>query len=151
MGVVYRRDGLLLTIDGTTVLARGELLADGTLAADLGGVRLTATVIRRGAEITLFYQGGLHRLTLVDPLAAAALDDVPDDRLTAPMPGRIVAVLVAAGAEVVAGQPLLVMEAMKMEHTLKAPAAGTVLSIRGSEGEQVAEGDALIEFEASRD
>jgi 3-methylcrotonyl-CoA carboxylase alpha subunit len=67
--------------------------------------------------------------------------------VAAPMPGKIVAVLVSAGARVAKGTPLVILEAMKMEHTLTAPAAGMVRGILFSTGEQVAEGAELIAFE----
>ena len=69
-------------------------------------------------------------------------------RVTAPMPGKIVAVFVRAGDKVGKGAPLLILEAMKMEHTIKAPAAGRIARIRHGTGEQVSEGAQLIDFEA---
>jgi 3-methylcrotonyl-CoA carboxylase alpha subunit len=65
------------------------------------------------------------------------------------MPGRVIAQLVAAGSAVRKGAPLLILEAMKMEHTLCAPANGTVRGFRAAVGEQVKEGAELIEFEAT--
>jgi 3-methylcrotonyl-CoA carboxylase alpha subunit len=62
------------------------------------------------------------------------------------MPGKVIALMVQAGAKVARGQPLLVMEAMKMEHTISAPADGEVAAIRHAVGDQVAEGAQLIEF-----
>ncbi len=66
-----------------------------------------------------------------------------------PMPGRIVAVLVKTGDRVAKGQPLVILEAMKMEHTLTAPFQGTVTAISATEGNQVSEGVVLarIDFE----
>jgi len=64
--------------------------------------------------------------------------------LTAPMPGKVIAVHVAVGDKVKRGQALLVMEAMKMEHTIAAPSEGTVKEMSYSVGDQVAEGAALI-------
>jgi 3-methylcrotonyl-CoA carboxylase alpha subunit len=64
------------------------------------------------------------------------------------MPGKVIALLVEAGAKVRKGQPMLVMEAMKMEHTIAAPADGTVQRLPFAIGEQVAEGALLVEFVA---
>jgi 3-methylcrotonyl-CoA carboxylase alpha subunit len=64
------------------------------------------------------------------------------------MPGKVVAVLVAAGTKVSRGQPLMVMEAMKMEHTIAAPADGEVAELLHQVGDQVAEGAALIAMKA---
>jgi 3-methylcrotonyl-CoA carboxylase alpha subunit len=68
-------------------------------------------------------------------------------RLTAPMPGRVLAVLVEPGARVRRGEPLMVLEAMKMEHTIAAPADGVVEEIHFQAGEQVDEGDRLMSME----
>jgi 3-methylcrotonyl-CoA carboxylase alpha subunit len=65
------------------------------------------------------------------------------------MPGKVIAVLVQAGATVERGAPLVIMEAMKMEHTITAPAAGTVQEVLYRVGEQVAEGADLIRFDAA--
>ena len=70
-------------------------------------------------------------------------------RLTAPMPGKVVAYLVAKGDAIKTGQPLAVLEAMKMEHTLTAPARGTVRSFHYAPGDQVADGAELVEFEVA--
>ena len=64
-----------------------------------------------------------------------------------PLPGKIIDLRVKVGDTVSRGQPLLVLEAMKMEHTLAAPADGTVKSVRYAVGEQVPEGAELVEFE----
>ena len=147
--LTYRRDGHRLTLPGGTVLeARGELLGDGTLNADLGGRRLSARWVKRGLETTVFTEGAGHRLTLVDTLAESVGHDGPTGKLTAPMPGKVIALLVEPGAAVTSGTPLIVLEAMKMEHTLKAPGDGVVKGIRYAVGEQVEEGVELIQFEA---
>jgi len=65
------------------------------------------------------------------------------------MPGRIIAVMAEAGAEVAAGAPLLVMEAMKMEYTVSAPAAGTITALLCKVGDLVADQAPLVEFEVA--
>jgi 3-methylcrotonyl-CoA carboxylase alpha subunit len=90
-----------------------------------------------------------YRLRRRDPLRLAANAYVAEASLAAPMPGRVIAQLVAAGSAVVKGAPLLILEAMKMEHTICAPADGTVRGYRAAVGEQVKEGWDLIDFEAS--
>ena len=80
-------------------------------------------------------------------VAEASDQEPPGGLLTAPMPGRVVALLVEPGAAVERNQPLIVLEAMKMEHTLKAPQRGTVTGFRYGVGEQVEEGVTLVEFE----
>ena len=148
--LVYRPDGYLLTLPGSRpLMARGEFGADATLDADLDGVRLSAVWVRRGNEITVFHRGVGHRLRLVDLLADASVKDAPGGRLIAPMPGKVIAVLTEAGARVPRGHPLIVLEAMKMEHTLKAPEDGTVRRVRYAVGDLIEEGAELIEFEAT--
>jgi len=77
------------------------------------------------------------------PLPVVALETM----VRSPLPGKIIDLRVKAGDRVSKGQPLLVLEAMKMEHTLAAPADGTVKTVRYAVGEQVAEGAELVEFE----
>ena len=69
--------------------------------------------------------------------------------LSAPMPGAIVAVLVAPGDAVEAGQPLVIMEAMKMEHTITAPHAGVVSAVHYAPGDQVQDGAELLALDAT--
>jgi 3-methylcrotonyl-CoA carboxylase alpha subunit len=146
--LVYRPDGYLLTLPGSRpLMARGEFGADATLDADLDGVRLSVVWVRRGNGITVFHRGVGHRLRLVDLLADASAKDAPGGRLVAPMPGKVIAVLTEAGARVPRGRPLIVLEAMKMEHTLKAPEDGTVKRVRYVVGDLIDEGVELIEFE----
>ena len=76
-------------------------------------------------------------------------DAVASGSLLAPMPGTVVSVAVATGDEVVAGQPVLVLEAMKMQHTVSAPHAGTVTEIDVRPGTQVASGEVLAVVEGA--
>jgi 3-methylcrotonyl-CoA carboxylase alpha subunit len=71
-------------------------------------------------------------------------EEIASGTLTAPMPGNIIAVLVEAGARVAAGAPLLILEAMKMEHTISAPIAGVVERVNFAVGDQVVEGAELL-------
>ncbi|MFZ5556671.1 MAG: acetyl/propionyl/methylcrotonyl-CoA carboxylase subunit alpha [Pseudomonadota bacterium] len=144
----YRRDGYLLELPSATVSARADLEPDGDLLADLDGVRRRATVVRSGAELTVIADGHCHRLTLVDPLAQAMAQEAPGGGLAAPMPGTVTAVGVAPGTRVDRGTMLLTLEAMKMEHTIRAPAPGRVVRIHCAVGDTVAEGAQLVEFEA---
>ena len=73
-------------------------------------------------------------------------DAVASGRLTAPMPGRIAAVLVEPGAVVARGAPLIVLEAMKMEHSITAPADGRVERVNYAAGDLVEEGAVLVAF-----
>jgi 3-methylcrotonyl-CoA carboxylase alpha subunit len=94
----------------------------------------------------VFAPQGATRITVVDALAHAGEVQEAGGRLTAPMPGKVVSFAVAAGDKVKAGQPLAVMEAMKMEHTIAAPADGEVLELLYAPGDQVAEGEELLKL-----
>jgi 3-methylcrotonyl-CoA carboxylase alpha subunit len=145
-----QRDGTLgLELPGGTVEARVSTGDDGTLAITLGGDKFHARVVRRGMDYTSFFDGGSRRLQLVDPLDVTQYESVAADEtaVRSPLPGKIIDLRVKVGDSVSKGQPLLVLEAMKMEHTLAAPADGKVKSVRYAVGEQVAEGAELVEFE----
>jgi 3-methylcrotonyl-CoA carboxylase alpha subunit len=150
-----RGGDFLVSVAGPTGAAEVDLAASATrsgsdgLAITLDGVRLGASVVPLGDQRYVFVDGQLHRLTLVDPLAHAADDEHRGGHLTAPMSGTIVAVLVKAGDAVTKGAPLLILEAMKMEHTVIAPAAGTVSAVHYRQGDQVSEGVDLIDVDAA--
>jgi len=129
----------------TTV--EGRLEANGRLSAKIDGARLEGRVIRAGRKIDVFLLGEHCSFELHDPLAQDFEGGAHGGSLAAPLPGKIAAVLVEPGAKVEKGAPLLVLEAMKMEHTIAAPASGTVTAVRCSAGDQVVEGAELIDFE----
>jgi len=146
--VHYRADGYLVDLPSGALLASGTFTADGELLADLAGSRVRATVIRQGAELSILSQGHHHRLQLHDPAQVQAERESGGGRLTAPMPGKVVKLLVEAGSRVRRGAPLVILEAMKMEHTIKAPADGTVIEVHFGPGALVDEGAQLLAFEA---
>jgi 3-methylcrotonyl-CoA carboxylase alpha subunit len=143
----YRKDGFALTLDGRETPAAGELREDGHLRADLDGRRLALTVVAVGERRHVFCDGTSFIFAAIDPQHHAGEGAGAEGGLTAPMPGKVIALLVASGAKVDKGAPLVVLEAMKMEHTLVAPAAGTVKAFAYAVGEQVADGAELAEFE----
>jgi 3-methylcrotonyl-CoA carboxylase alpha subunit len=121
--------------EGTRISIR---FGDGTRAAD---------VIRCGDELHVFAEGRHRALSLFDVIAQSSGGDAAAGRLTAPMPGKVIAIAAAAGARVERGAPLLVMEAMKMEHTIVAPADGVVAEVLFGVGDQVEEGAELVRLE----
>ena len=120
--------------------------SDTDLVIKIGGVTARGNVVRDGDVFHIFTSGAHYALNYTDPLAHAGEAEAAGGRLTAPMPGRIVAVLIEQGKTVEKGAPLLIMEAMKMEHTIAAPADGTVESLLYAVGDQVADGAQLLEF-----
>ena len=124
--------------------------ADGALRITLliRGSRVSGTVVRQGARFDVFVSGKCETLTLKDPRVSAGQTEADHaGSLTAPMPGKIIAIEVKAGEKVKRGQALLVMEAMKMEHTITAGLDGVVENVYFGVGEQVAEGAVLISLE----
>ncbi|QUN26791.1 acetyl/propionyl/methylcrotonyl-CoA carboxylase subunit alpha [Cupriavidus sp. KK10] len=118
------------------------------IRVDLGTRHAHGQVHADGEVFHAFHAGRHVSLTWLDPLAHAGEAESEDGKLTAPMPGKVIAVMVEAGSIVTRGAPLLVMEAMKMEHTISAPADGVVSEVLYGVGEQVAEGSQLLAFEA---
>jgi 3-methylcrotonyl-CoA carboxylase alpha subunit len=139
----------LALADGTLYRhAIGALAEDGTLQAELDGHRLGAVWRRADLEICVLRRGEpVRRFRLRSPTARGAPGSGSRGGLTAPMPGRITALLVAPGAKVGANTPVLVLEAMKMEHMLRAPSAGIVRKFTFGLGDQVEEGALLVTFE----
>jgi 3-methylcrotonyl-CoA carboxylase alpha subunit len=125
----------------------GIAARDGSRLRLRFGPRLIGADVVRDRDDLHVFAGGRHRtLTLVDIIAQAGERDGAGGGLVAPMPGKVIAVHVAAGSRVSKGTPLLVMEAMKMEHTIVAPDDGTVEAVLYGAGEQVAEGAPLVTF-----
>ena len=105
-------------------------------------------MIAQGEKRHVFLDGRSIVLTHADPLGVAGAEHEEEGTgLLSPMPGKVIALLVKPGTAVEKGAPLLVLEAMKMEHTISAPHAGTVKAFRFAAGDQVEEGVALVEFE----
>ena len=144
-----------LTLAVATHRATLELVAQATGSPSAqsvtlltGNGRLAGTVVRQGTRIDVFVMGKCETLFLKDALASAGQVEADHaGSLAAPMPGKIIAIEVLVGDKVKRGQALLVMEAMKMEHTIVAGVDGVVESIYFSVGEQVAEGAVLISLE----
>jgi 3-methylcrotonyl-CoA carboxylase alpha subunit len=101
-----------------------------------------ARTVRDGNDWHVFWNGLYRKLALKEELHVP--DDAATGSLVAPMPGKVIQVLVEAGAQVKKGEALLILEAMKMEHTITAPADGIVTEILFAAGEQVLEGAELI-------
>ena len=120
-----------------------------TLRVWLDGAEHRGEVLQDGDQLQVSLDGADWTLSVFDPLQAAGQgrDEGHGGRLTAPMPGKIIALNVDAGASVKRGDVLLVMEAMKMEHSILAPADGTVTELFFAVGDQVPEGAELAAME----
>ncbi|WP_134768166.1 biotin carboxylase N-terminal domain-containing protein [Nocardioides sp. 1609] len=143
------RDGY--RVDGFVVVAAGP----DAVTLETDGVRATYAVAVTGATVTggtgavdVDGPGGHTRLHVV-PRFVDPADAVASGSLLAPMPGTVVRVAVEAGQQVAAGDAVLVLEAMKMQHTVKAPTSGTVAEINVEAGAQVAAGEVLAVVETA--
>ncbi len=145
------RDGCRLDLPSGTLTARVlSSQVDGPaidIAAEIDGRKRSACVLRDGDARSVLVGPDAWKLTRRGRLAGAGEADAPTGSLTAPMPGRITHVAVEAGASVTRGQTLMVLEAMKMEHAIRAPADGTVADLHFAAGDQVSEGAELLKFE----
>ncbi|KVD57663.1 3-methylcrotonyl-CoA carboxylase [Burkholderia ubonensis] len=154
---IDRESNLTVTVDDD---AAGKRLAIGDAPAQpfawtrgaspldfdvtLDGVRSSGRVYADGDTFHVFTQGASESFEWRNLLAHAGDTEHGGGRLTAPMPGKVIAVLVEAGQAVEPGTPLIVMEAMKMEHTIGAPSAGVVAEVLYGVGDQVADGAQLL-------
>ena len=111
------------------------------------GIRRQHLAIRRDNSLFLEWQGDLLEVRRFDPIAEAEASHHHHGGMTAPMNGSIVRILVAVGQPVEAGTALVVLEAMKMEHSIRAAHAGTVKALFCTEGDMVSEGSVLVELE----
>ena len=149
----------MLLAEGDAVHAvRAHFCPDGSVRLDLpggavvasgdavDGVRRASPVVRSGSLLTVILNGTNYPLTLVDPLAPPRAEVEGGDRLLAPMPGRIVDVLVQPGDPVAQGDVLIVLEAMKVQMRLVAPRAGIVGALRAAPGDLVDDGAELVSF-----
>ena len=139
--------GHQLGVGGRDVFVRGTAGPNGQLHAQLGERRVTATVVVSAERRHVFFEGRAWPLVLVSTLHAGGAGDDVEGGLKAPMPGKVIALIAEPGVLLEKGAPLLVLEAMKMEHTLSAPKRGRIKAFRCAPGDQVVDGVDLVDFE----
>jgi 3-methylcrotonyl-CoA carboxylase alpha subunit len=123
--------------------------ADGRVEALMDGRWFVARIVIAGDGVHCMHAGStLHVRLLEEDPGRFDRDVLADGRITAPMPGQVLAVYVHSGEQVETGQPLLVLEAMKMEHTIRAPMAGVVRALTVAVGTRIEEGAELVVIEA---
>jgi len=150
--VVHTHDGAEQTLgyaghEARYTWWRGE--SPDEYGVTIGERRVTGRVFIDGDVFHVFCLGTAMAFEWQNLLAHAADAEHGEGRLTAPMPGKVIAVLVEPGAVVEKGTPLIVMEAMKMEHTIGAPTAGKVTEVLYGVGDQVTDGAQLLVLEAA--
>jgi len=140
------RVGVHLQCNGESRLVRIDAAANTGERAP-SNVSPQPKVIRKDQTLYLEWNGELQAVTAFDPIADVEASHQHHGGLTAPMNGSIVRVLVEAGQSVEAGATLVVLEAMKMEHSIRAAEAGVVKAVYCAEGEMISEGTTLVELE----
>ncbi|MFT4519274.1 MAG: 3-methylcrotonyl-CoA carboxylase alpha subunit [Halioglobus sp.] len=148
--IEQRQTKYLVRATGRETWVEADLQGD-TLHLEVNGHRQRATLAHSQNGFTLYLPDGACHFSEVLPDTGEADQDGADGALQAPMNGTIVTLLVAAGDTVEPDTPLLVMEAMKMEHTIRAPGAGVVEAFHYHPGELVDGGAELLEFTESGD
>ena len=142
--VMRRRRGTTdVTVDGGAPIAVAADLSAG-LRASVNGVWHRVPFTLDGDVVALAFGGVDHTLRLVDPYAPIGGDAAAEGRLAAPIPGRVVQVLVAVGDRVARGQVVAILEAMKTELRITAPADGIVAHLGCAAGDSVEEGTEIV-------
>src|SRR5882762_510402 len=144
-----RDGGYLASRDGGEYRFEIDQLDGDTIRFRANGVMETARFFRDGDRLCVLHRGitlAVRDLTLAAPAAATATGS--DGKVRAAMNGRVVAVLVRPGERVGAGQPVMTLEALNMQHVHTAPISGTIAAIDVAEGEQVTTGRIVVEIEA---
>ena len=144
--LLFFESGLRVAIDGKAHALSGARLPDGQLMVYLDDRAFHARAVREARDWHVFCEGEHRRLCLKEELPGGDTDSASGS-LAAPMPGKVIKVITEAGAKVSKGQALLILEAMKMEHTITAPVDGVVKEVHYRAGEQVLEGAELISLE----
>jgi 3-methylcrotonyl-CoA carboxylase alpha subunit len=148
----HHRGGMTLTVEGEPIEFAVRSSDAETHELFLGKEpelqRIRVKTYAQGERVAVFGADGSAVLTEVDVIAHAGDSPSEGGRLTAPMPGKLVAFLTKAGDSVTKGQPLAVMEAMKMEHTISSPRDGKVAELLFAIGDQVTDGAELLKLEA---
>ena len=149
--IVRDRDGgYVASFNGDRQRFDIDELGSDTIRFRTEGLMESAKFLRDGERLYILHRGAtiaVRDLTLAAPESAAAAGG--DGKVRAAMNGRVVAVLVKPGEQVAAGQPVMTLEAMKMEHVHTAGVAGTVSAIDVAEGEQVTTGRIVVEIAAA--
>jgi 3-methylcrotonyl-CoA carboxylase alpha subunit len=143
----YGRNGSILSVDGRDIAFAWSTSARGGIDLVLDGVKHHVAGLVDGREVYVRTRNGRFEVHWIDPFGMEDEEQAGADRVVAPLPGTVVALLVEEGATVEKGAAILTLEVMKMEQTLRAPFAGTVKSLKCKVGDIVQEGIELAEIE----
>ncbi|MFL6603101.1 MAG: biotin carboxylase N-terminal domain-containing protein [Steroidobacteraceae bacterium] len=144
------REPTTITVDEVSMDVAHVTRAAGSIAASLDGVRVRARAFVYEIHAHVWLDGEHYECLHEDPRSKEFSASASRGDLTTPLPGVVAAVAVTVGQAVAAGDVLMVIEAMKMEHTITAPYAGVVQSVHFARGDRVPEGSALLELAAEK-
>jgi len=145
----HTRDGLRLDFGGRTDRLQFAPREGAVFDMCLGDAPERVSVAWSGRDLALTTPRGGCNLHWIDPFVADISEATAAGRIVAPMPGTVTRILAEPGVGVPRGAPLIVLEAMKMEHTLRAPAEGRLKALKCAVGDFVQEGAELADFEAT--
>jgi len=140
------RPGYRLRLNAHDFNVTQHAVADSKIHFTANGVAHRVTVLAHDDQFSVLLASTRHHLRLVDPFHFEATADTNDGRLTAMMPGRVVKVMAEAGDAIKKGQALIIMEAMKMEHTIVSPRDGVVERVAFKVGDMVPADAVLFAF-----
>ena len=143
----YGNGPTTLSIGSHDIAFASSVSEDGGLDVALDGVNSRAVAVVEGHELYLRTRNGRFELRWVDPFGGETEEQTGEDKIVAPLPGTVVALLAQEGATLEKGAPILTLEVMKMEQTLRAPFAGVLKAIKCKVGDIVPEGVELAEVE----
>lgn len=149
--VTYDGDDFVMSLPGGERRVSGSLQDDGSLRASISGHIVSASVVIDGSRMIVITDGKQVDVKRIITDYSGDGDEAGAGAILSPMPGKIIQVTVAAGDQVSKGETLMVMEAMKMEHSLTAAADGVVDEVFFETGDQVEEGVLLIRVESKED
>jgi biotin carboxyl carrier protein len=146
--VIRAEDRVQYELDGRGVDADAVEVGRGVYSILIGGQSFEARVVARGADLQVNVDGRDLRVEVIDPRQwrrdrGRGVEAEGRQQIAAPMPGKVIRVLVRAGDAVEMGQGLVVVEAMKMQNEVRAPKSGTVERMLVSEGQAINAGDIL--------
>ncbi len=147
----YGRDGFSMEFAGTNARLQFVPRDGGLFDMCLGDAPERASVAWSGRDLDVTTPRGHLKLQWIDPFAGTVADLAAASRIVAPMPGTVTRILAEPGADLPRGSPLIVLEAMKMEHTLRAPSNGRLKALKCAVGDVVQEGTELADFEPVTD
>ena len=147
VGLSYGNGPAALAIGDRAFAFTSSSSGDGGFDLTLDGMKSHVVAVIEGHELYLRTRNGRFDLHWVDPFGGDDEEQVGEDKIVAPLPGTVVALLAEVGAKLEKGAPILTLEVMKMEQTLRAPFAGVLKAIKCKVGDIVGEGVELAEVE----